>query len=72
MAIADDLFLPDPSPREVKYTVISVDDHVVEPPHTFEGRLPPALQDAGAEDRRDRAAVIRSGSSKARATRRSA
>jgi predicted TIM-barrel fold metal-dependent hydrolase len=29
----------------VKYTIISVDDHVVEPPHTFEGRLPAALQD---------------------------
>src|SRR3954462_3219919 len=39
------LFLPEPLPREVKYTVISVDDHVVEPPHTFEGRLPKHLQD---------------------------
>jgi len=38
------LFLPDPSPRDVKYTVISVDDHVVEPAHTFEGRLPAGLQ----------------------------
>ena len=42
--IADDLFLPEPAPREVHYTVISVDDHVVEPPHTFEGRLPAAFQ----------------------------
>ena len=25
--------------------MISVDDHVVEPPHTFEGRLPAALQE---------------------------
>src|SRR4029077_6718798 len=41
----DDLFLPEPAPRPVKYTVISVDDHVVEPAHTFEGRLPTALQD---------------------------
>jgi len=39
------LFLPEPDPRAVKYTVISVDDHVCEPPHTFEGRLPAALQD---------------------------
>ena len=39
-----ELFLPEPVPREVKYTVISVDDHVVEPPHTFQGRLPAALQ----------------------------
>ena len=42
---ASELFLPEPAPREVKYTVISVDDHVVEPPHTFEGRLPAALQE---------------------------
>ena len=34
-----ELFLPDPEPREVKYTVISVDDHLVEPPDMFEGRL---------------------------------
>jgi len=37
--------LPDPEPREVKYTLISVDDHLLEPPHTFEGRLPRKLQD---------------------------
>ena len=37
--------LPDPAPREVKYTFISVDDHLLEPPHTFEGRLPRKLQD---------------------------
>jgi predicted TIM-barrel fold metal-dependent hydrolase/catechol 2,3-dioxygenase-like lactoylglutathione lyase family enzyme len=43
--LAPDLFLPEPAPREVTHTVISVDDHVVEPPHTFEGRLPAALQD---------------------------
>jgi hypothetical protein len=28
----DDLFLPGPEPREVRYTVISMDDHLVEPP----------------------------------------
>ena len=39
-----ELFLPDPAPRERTLTIISVDDHVVEPPHTFEGRLPAALQ----------------------------
>ncbi len=32
--------LPDPEPRPVTYTIISVDDHLMEPPHTFEGRLP--------------------------------
>jgi predicted TIM-barrel fold metal-dependent hydrolase len=37
--------LPERVPREVKYTLISVDDHVIEPPHLFEGRLPAALQD---------------------------
>jgi len=26
------LFLPEPEPREVKTTILSVDDHVVEPP----------------------------------------
>ncbi len=32
--------LPDPEPRKVEYTLISVDDHLMEPPHTFEGRMP--------------------------------
>ena len=40
-----DLFLPDPEPRAVKYTVISVDDHVVEPAHMFEGRVPAGLSE---------------------------
>jgi predicted TIM-barrel fold metal-dependent hydrolase len=40
-----DLFLPEPAPREVRYTVISVDDHLVEPPDMFEGRLPARLAD---------------------------
>jgi predicted TIM-barrel fold metal-dependent hydrolase len=42
---AEDLFLPEPEPREVRYTVISVDDHLVEPADMFEGRLPSQLQD---------------------------
>ena len=33
-------FLPEPEPRPRFYTVISVDDHLVEPPETFEGRMP--------------------------------
>jgi predicted TIM-barrel fold metal-dependent hydrolase len=33
-------FLPDPEPAERQYTIISVDDHVVEPAHVFEGRIP--------------------------------
>jgi predicted TIM-barrel fold metal-dependent hydrolase len=40
-----DLFLPEPEAREVRYTVISVDDHLVEPPDMFEGRLPARLAD---------------------------
>jgi predicted TIM-barrel fold metal-dependent hydrolase len=44
-----ELFLPDPEPREVKYTIISVDDHVVEPPHLFERYLPPALREKGPQ-----------------------
>ena len=39
--------LPDPDPREVHYTLLSVDDHLMEPPHTFEGRLPRKFVDAG-------------------------
>ena len=50
-----ELFLPEPEPAAVKYTVISVDDHLVEPPHMFEGRLPAQLQDRAPEGRRQRA-----------------
>ncbi|NCY17395.1 MAG: amidohydrolase [Actinobacteria bacterium] len=39
------MLLPDPEPAVVKYTIISVDDHLVEPPDMFEGRLPAHLQD---------------------------
>jgi hypothetical protein len=42
---ADELFLPEPEPREIKFTVISVDDHLVEPRNVFEARLPKHLQD---------------------------
>ena len=41
---ATELFLPEPEPREVRYTIISVDDHLSEPAHMFEGRLPKKLQ----------------------------
>jgi predicted TIM-barrel fold metal-dependent hydrolase len=37
--------LPDPDPRPVKYTFISVDDHLMEPPHAFEGRMPQRFAD---------------------------
>ncbi len=38
-------FLPEPDPREVWATVVSVDDHVVEPPDIFEGRFPKKFAD---------------------------
>ncbi len=38
-------FLPEPNPATRHFTVISVDDHIVEPAHTFEGRFPAALAD---------------------------
>ncbi|MBJ19456.1 MAG: amidohydrolase [bacterium] len=37
--------LPDPEKREVKYTFVSSDDHLLEPPHTFEGRMPRKFED---------------------------
>ena len=39
--------LPDPEPRDVKYTFISVDDHLMEPPDTFTGRIPSKFGDRG-------------------------
>ncbi|MDH3704785.1 MAG: amidohydrolase [Acidimicrobiia bacterium] len=36
-------WLPEPERAARHFTVISVDDHIVEPPHTFEDRLPAAL-----------------------------
>src|SRR4051794_41879096 len=38
-------WLPEPEPRERAYTVISVDDHVVEPPDAFTGRFPKQYAD---------------------------
>ncbi|HXA32277.1 MAG TPA: hypothetical protein VNV87_08465, partial [Acidimicrobiales bacterium] len=32
-------FLPEPPRADRKYTIISADDHIVEPPHVFEGRV---------------------------------
>src|SRR6516165_4018178 len=37
--------LPDPARAPRRYTVISVDDHIVEPPDTFAGRLPRRFAD---------------------------
>jgi predicted TIM-barrel fold metal-dependent hydrolase len=38
--------LPDPEPRAIRVPVISVDDHLIEPPDLFEGRMPAALDEA--------------------------
>jgi predicted TIM-barrel fold metal-dependent hydrolase len=43
-ALDPELFLPEPEPRPVRYTIVSVDDHLVEPPNMFEGRLPARFQ----------------------------
>jgi predicted TIM-barrel fold metal-dependent hydrolase len=40
-------FLPEPERRAPRYTVISVDDHLVEPPDMFAGRLPARFAAAG-------------------------
>jgi predicted TIM-barrel fold metal-dependent hydrolase len=37
--------LPDPPAADIAFTVISVDDHLVEPRHLFEGRMPAHLAD---------------------------
>ncbi|MEO5840490.1 MAG: amidohydrolase family protein [Acidimicrobiales bacterium] len=49
------MLLPDPAPAPATYTVISVDDHLVEPPWLFDGRLPARFADRAprvAEDDR--------------------
>lgn len=38
-------FLPEPERAQRLYTVISVDDHIVEPPDTFAGRVPRKFAD---------------------------
>ena len=47
-------FLPEPERKERFYTIISADDHIVEPPDTFAGRLPAGL----AERIGDKSVVI--------------
>ena len=64
--------LPDPEPRPVEYTLISVDDHLMEPPHAFAGRLPQRARRTGAARRRDRGRATRSGCSRTRRTSKSA
>ena len=37
--------LPDPEPRAIRVPIISVDDHLIEPPDLFEGRVPAGWPD---------------------------
>ncbi len=39
----ESVLLPDPAPRTILVPVISVDDHLIEPPGLFEGRMPATL-----------------------------
>ena len=45
MSRPDWTLLPDPEPQERTYTIVSVDDHLTEPPDVFEGRFPAKLRD---------------------------
>ena len=38
-------WLPEPERAARRYTVISVDDHIVEPPNAFDGRMPAQYAD---------------------------
>jgi len=40
-------FLPEPEPRPRTLPIVSVDDHLVEPPHLFEGRMPQRFAEMG-------------------------
>ena len=53
------MLLPDPPAAEATYTVISVDDHLVEPPWLFEGRLPQRYADQAPRVVEDDAGVQR-------------
>jgi predicted TIM-barrel fold metal-dependent hydrolase len=46
-ATPEPALLPDPSPRERHFTIISVDDHLVEPRDLFERYLPEGHREAG-------------------------
>jgi predicted TIM-barrel fold metal-dependent hydrolase len=46
-------FLPEPERRARRYTVISADDHIVEPPDTFVGRLPARFAEPRVVERKD-------------------
>jgi predicted TIM-barrel fold metal-dependent hydrolase len=41
--------LPDPEPRAIRVPIISVDDHLIEPPDLFDGRMPASLAEAAPQ-----------------------
>ncbi len=45
------------SPPKLRYRIVSVDDHLVEPPDLFEGRLPARLQSRAPRVERDPAGI---------------
>ena len=61
--------LPDPTPRERQHILISVDDHLIEPPDMFEGRIPARAGRPRTEDRRVRRRHARCGVTRTAATR---
>ena len=68
-------FLPDPPRAPRRYTVISVDDHIVEPPDTFTGRLPRKFADRApkvveTDERRTDLGLRRPGTAQRRVQRR--
>ena len=65
-----DTLLPDPEPRPVRATVISVDDHLVEPPGHVRGAPACPVRRPGAPGGRELARATSCGSSTASATRR--
>src|SRR5580658_4364872 len=38
-SVGEAVLRPDPEPEQIVHPIISVDDHAVEPPDTFSGRL---------------------------------
>ena len=65
-------FLPEPERADRRYTVISVDDHIVEPPHTFEGRVPAEVRRRARRGSSRTTTAARRGSTTASSSRTSA
>ena len=64
-------FLPEPEPRARHYTIISVDDHLIEPAHVFEGRVPGARSPTARRTSSRSTTAARRGCTKTASTRRS-